>query len=111
MTSDLQKMSKQERQERIEEILDFCNRNKIRVTYGAAAGILEVVPRGIGKNYLGAKRPEVSWVVSKKDGKPTGYDSKHHHKELFKRSCVIETPEELREALQSNDFIPPGPPF
>ncbi len=107
MTSDLQKMSKQER---IKEILDFCNRNTIRVTYGAAAGILEVEPIGIGK-YLGAKRPEASWVVRKKGEKPTGYDSKHHHKELFKQKYVIKTTEELREALQSKDFIPPGPPF
>ncbi len=102
MTSDLQKMSKQKR---IEVILGFCNRNKIRVTYGAAAGILKVAPRGIGQ-YLGAKRPEASWVVSAKDGKPTGYDSKHHHNELFKRSDVIETPEELREALQSKGSFP-----
>ncbi len=103
-------MSKQERQERIEEILDFCNRNKIRVTYGAAAGISKVEPIGIGQ-YLGAKRPEASWVVSAKDEKPTGYDAIHRHKELFKRKYVIKTTEKLREALQSNDFIPPGSPF
>ncbi len=94
------------KQEKIGRIIEFCNLVKIRVTYGAVAGILGIIPRGMS-NYLGEKRAEVSWVVNKKSKKPTKYHPDQYHEELFKYSYVISKPQELLKAIGNRDYKPP----
>ncbi len=89
----------QKRLEQIDKILDFCNRTKIRVTYGAVAGIIEVIPRAVGHKYLGNPCERTSWVVRKDSKKPSGYPEKLYHNDLLKNSYVIEDAEELMDAL------------
>lgn len=92
--------------EQIKKILDFCNHNKIRVTYGAVAGNLGVIPRMVG-NYLGDRRVKASWIVRKDSKKPSGYPEELYHNELCKYSHVIDNIQELREALQKPTYKPP----
>ena len=80
-------------------ILDALNREKIRATYGAVAEVLGVQARSVGQ-ILGHRRPEASWVVNSKDGMPTGYEPHLFHPELFRRSAVIRSGDQLRALLR-----------
>ena len=87
--------SDRERRERItREVLDCLNAVKVRCTYGALGGLLEVPHRRVGQ-YLGEKRFETSWVVNRRTKKPTGYSQAQLHPELFKNEKVIYESDEL----------------
>ncbi len=79
---------------RIDDILDYLNAEKRRCTYGAAAGVLETIPISVGK-WLGKRRPEASWVVQKKSGRPTGYTQEQMHREFNTDKEPITDPTEL----------------
>lgn len=87
------------RKDRMDEILEYCNSAKIRVSYGAAADMLNVDQLSVGK-LLGERRPEASWIVSKKTGRPTGYAKEQVHKDLLKNSRVICNARELENELR-----------
>ncbi|MCY4191189.1 MAG: hypothetical protein OXD42_07700 [Rhodospirillaceae bacterium] len=82
----------------VREILDYCNDRKIRVTYGAVGGMLKVHPFSVGK-YLGKRKPETSWIVNKKTGKPIGYQKKQMYEKLFEYSKVSCDAPELQKEL------------
>jgi len=78
----------------LDEIVRFLNDERIRATYGAVAGLLGIIPRGLGSN-LGSHRPEVSWIVNAETGLPADYDRQEIHPELFSRAEIIRTASEL----------------
>jgi len=82
----------------IGKVLDALNRHKTRATYGAVAGYLGTQARSVSQ-LLGARRPEASWVVSKRNGLPTGYSRAQRHKDLQSNCRIIETTQELASLI------------
>jgi hypothetical protein len=85
----------------VAEILRFLNVNQIRATYRAVAGCIGGIPQGVSQK-LGARRPEASWVVSAKNGYPTGYATHQMHPNLFRSRQVITSGQELLQRF--NDW-------
>ena len=83
----------------VEEILDCLNSVETRCTYGAVAGIIGGSAQGVGKK-LGHRRPEASWVVNAKTGKPTGYSKSEMHPSLFDNDEIISTTDELKKRMR-----------
>ena len=90
------------RRDLVKDILAYCNWARIRVTYGAVGGMLDVFPRNVASIYLGDRRPEVSWIVNKKTKLPTCYSEEQMHPDLRHNRrvicCATELERELREA-------------
>ena len=82
-------------------ILAYLNRARVRCTYEAAAKVMDVPVRSVGR-CLGDRRPEASWVVRKDTGEPKGYADHEKHPELYCRSHVIKTEEELLRCMKKN---------
>ena len=82
------------------DIMSRLNAERRRCTYGAAAGVLGIAPAEVGP-LLGERRPESSWVVSAKTGRPVGYSPEQVHPDLERRPDVIGDPEELRALCKS----------
>jgi len=75
-----------------------------RATYGAVAGILGVLPRGL----MGGRQRnhKYSWVVAKRGGQPTGYTDEQIHPDCLRQirdrlDNVIEDSARLRRWLSS----------
>ena len=83
----------------VEEILDCLNSVETRCTYGAVAGIIGGSARGVGER-LGPRRPEASWVVNARTGKPTGYIGSEMHSSLFDKDEIISTTDELKKKMR-----------
>lgn len=81
----------------IDSILDNLEQYHQRATYGAVAALVNSAPRSLmtGRD----RNPRSSWVVSRRDGQPTGYTDEQKHPSLGERERVISTPEELRRWL------------
>ena len=90
---------REERKHLLEEILLILNRCKVRATYNAVACILGIAPRNLGK-LLGRRRPWASWVVSKGDGEPTGYENCEKHPDLYSKPEWMKSCCKLRECLK-----------
>lgn len=87
------------RKELVRKILAELGERRTRMTYGAVACLLDVQPpQGVGK-WLGERRPEASWVVRKKDGRPSGYKTWQCHPDLYSEPHVIKSCCELRDIL------------
>jgi alkylated DNA nucleotide flippase Atl1 len=84
--------------DRVETVLAMLQAKKTRCTYGALAELVGTNPRDVSV-YLTPRRAEASWVVSKKTGLPTGYESYQLHPELEKNEHVIGTGKELESVL------------
>jgi hypothetical protein len=84
----------------IATVLKFLNSERIRATYGAVAGIVGRHPIGVAP-LLGRRRPEASWVVSKKTGDPTGYLSAERHADLKSRRQIISDTDDLLRRLRA----------
>ena len=91
-------MDANRRMELVNEILEFLNEERIRCTYGAVGEILEVPARSVSM-YLGERRTAASWVVSKANGKPTGYKDYQRHPDLCRKKYVIRSGTELMNEL------------
>jgi len=94
---------KQWRRDTVERILDFCNEKEIRVTYGAVAEVIEVIPHSVG-NDLGAPSKRSSWIVRKDNHEPSGYLPNQIHENLFNNQKVIECGKELIVELKTSGF-------
>ncbi len=81
------------------EILHFLNQKQIRATYTAVGGLLGLPARSVGK-YLGKRRVQASWVVSKKTEMPAGYKPPEIHPALKRNPEVIDTAEELGRRME-----------
>ena len=93
------------------KIASLLNQHHQRATYGAVAGILNVLPRGV-MNGRG-KSPEYSWIVAASGsdkGRPTGYETHQIHPECLRQireshGRVITASDELRQCLHRLDII------
>jgi len=74
----------------IDQILTALNKRRVRATYGAVGQVLGISARNVG-NRLGQRRPEASWVVNAKTGKPSGYLPNECHKDLFSNTTILRT--------------------
>jgi hypothetical protein len=74
----------------LSEIVDFLNSEQVRATYGAVAGLLGVVPRGMGAQ-LGPHTQERSWIVNAETGLPTDYSREEMHPALLRTDEVIDS--------------------
>ena len=83
----------------MDQILDALDRSHQRATYGAVAALLGQPPRTLMKGRDRDQRH--SWVVSRKNGEPTGYQSDDVHPSLKEREQVIDNKEELVKWLRS----------
>lgn len=84
---------------KMDQIIDTLDRARQRATYGAVAAIVGTAPRTL---MSGRERDQRhSWVVSRKNGQPTGYEPGQMHPELMRSERVIETREELEHWLAS----------
>ena len=91
----------------LDDIVSKLDERKQQASYGAVAGILGVLPRGVmgGRQ----KTPKYSWVVAatgKKHGRPTDYADDQIHPDCLRQiherlDNVIKKSAELRRWLSS----------
>lgn len=87
-----------QRKELVRQILEELYNCKTRMTYSAVACLLDVPAQSVG-DWLDDPRPEASWVVRKKDGKPSGYKESEWHPDLYAKPDVIKSCCKLRKIL------------
>ena len=87
----------------MDQILDALDRSHQRATYGAVAAVLDRPPRTLMQGRERDQRH--SWVVSRKNGEPTGYDPSLMHPALRERPEVIDSKEALADWLTSATVI------
>lgn len=82
------------REHTFESVLDLLERFHQRATYGAVAGVVDASPRSL---MTGRPRDQRhSWIVSRRNGQPTGYASDEIDPELESRENILGSPDELR---------------
>ena len=82
----------------IDSILDHLEQYHQRATYGAVAALVNSSPRSL---MSGRERDHrSSWIVSRRDGRPTGYAEEQMDPSLGERERILSTPEELRAWLR-----------
>ena len=81
----------------MDQILDALHHNHQRATYGAVAALLGKPPRTLMQGRERDQRH--SWVVSRKNGEPTGYHPELVHPALREKERVIDTKEDLARWL------------
>lgn len=81
----------------MDQILDALDRQHQRATYSAVAAVLDRPPRTLMQGRERDQRH--SWVVSRKNGEPTGYQAAQVHPALLERPEVLDSKEELARFL------------
>ena len=77
----------------IDSIIDQLDRYRQRATYGAVAAVLNRPPRNLMSG--GARSQRESWIVSRNDGMPTGYQPDQVHPEIKSRDQILKSGPEL----------------
>ena len=83
----------------MDQILDALDRSHQRATYGAVAAVLDRPPRTLMQGRERDQRH--SWVVSRANGEPTGYQPAQLHPALRERAEVLDNKEALTQWLKS----------
>jgi hypothetical protein len=83
----------------MDQILDALDQSHQRATYGAVAALLGEQPRTLMKGRDRDRRH--SWVVSRKNGEPTGYEPTQVHPSLKEREQVIDSKDDLVKWLRT----------
>lgn len=83
----------------IDSILEQLERFRQRATYGAVASVVNASPRSLMSGR--ARNTQCSWIVSRKDGQPSGYHPDQKHAELESRNHILRTADELRSWLDN----------
>jgi hypothetical protein len=83
----------------IDSILSQLQRFRQRATYGAVAGVLSRAARNLMEGR--SRETSDSWIVSAKDGKPTGYAPEQMDPELESRERILRTTSELEAWLEN----------
>ncbi|MDN3680326.1 hypothetical protein AB6F11_10630 [Vibrio sp. 10N.247.311.14] len=94
-----------EKEEVVLKILDYLNEIEVRATYGAVAEVLGVLPRSVGQQFLGEKRPYASWVVREDTGLPTDYLEDQLHPKLLSKKSLIKSGSVLRRNIGLSQSI------
>jgi len=83
----------------IDSILAELRRFRQRATYGAVAELLSKSPR----NLMGGRSrgPADSWIVSMKEGLPTGYAPEQIDPDIEARETILRTRAELEAWLEN----------
>ena len=81
----------------IDSILECLEQYHQRATYGAVAALVNSSPRSLmsGRD----RNARSSWIVSRRDGQPTGYSPEQLDPSLHERERILSTPEDLRRWL------------
>lgn len=77
----------------IDSITEQLDRFRQRATYGAVATVLSRSPRNLMSGRTRSQRD--SWIVSNKDGLPTGYEPDQVHPEIKSRAEILRSAEAL----------------
>ena len=88
----------------LDQILDCLERRRIRATYAAVGAVIGKPARSVGAA-LGRRTRRASWVVSARDGQPTGYRSHQKHPDLHRTRHVIRTGDELRRMCATSRIV------
>ena len=92
---------RKQRQEKLEEVLDFLNDKQMRATYSAVAKHLGILPRFMG-HLLGDPSPRASWVVtSGGENMPTDYPPGEIHPNIKRTSLIIKSVDALERGLSA----------
>jgi hypothetical protein len=83
----------------MDQIIDALDQRHQRATYGAVAAVLNRPPRTLMQGRERDQRH--SWVVSRANGEPTGYQPEQLHPSLRERSEVLDNKEALTQWLKS----------
>ena len=83
----------------MDQILDALDQSHQRATYGAVAALLGAPPRTLMSGRQRDQRH--SWVVSRKNGEPTGYQPDQVHPALRERAEVLDSKDDLVAWLRS----------
>ena len=83
----------------IDSIVEQLDRFRQRATYSAVAAVLNRSPRNLMSGRT--RSPRDSWIVSNKDGLPTGYEPDQMHPEIKSRESILRSGEELESWLES----------
>ena len=83
----------------IDTIAEQLGRFRQRATYGAVAAVLNRSPRNLMSGRTRSQRD--SWIVSNKDGMPTGYEPGQVHPEITSREQILRSGEDLGSWLES----------
>lgn len=83
----------------IDSIIDQLDRFRQRATYGAVAAVLNRAPRNLMSGRARSQRE--SWIVSRNDGMPTGYQPEQVHPDIKSRQQILKSAEELATWLES----------
>jgi hypothetical protein len=83
----------------IDTVLAELRRFHQRATYGAVAGLLNKSPRNLMEGRT--REPRDSWIVSSKDGMPTGYTAEQTDPEIKARDTVLRSRAELEAWLEN----------
>ncbi len=78
----LRDQTKADFQEDFQAIVGYLNDHRVRASYGAVAEALGIHHVRDLAPLLGERRPEVSWIVNKGTGMPTGYSEEQTHSDL-----------------------------
>ncbi len=81
----------------IDSIVEQLDRFQQRATYGAVAALVNKSPRNLMDKR--SRCPRDSWVVSHKEGLPTGYEPDQMHPDIRARETVLATREVLEAWL------------
>ena len=83
----------------IDTIAGQLDRFRQRATYGAVAAVLNRSPRNLMSGRTRSQRD--SWIVSNKDGMPTGYEPDQVHPEIKSREQILRSADDLGTWLDS----------
>ncbi|HYN82310.1 MAG TPA: hypothetical protein VES88_12470 [Gemmatimonadaceae bacterium] len=83
----------------IDPIVEQLDRFRQRATYGAVAAVLNRSPRNLMSGRTRSQQD--SWIVSNKDGLPTGYEPEQIHPEIESREVILRSGEELERWLSN----------
>lgn len=87
----------------LKSILELLNEHHQRATYGAVAGLVGGIARGLMQ---GRPKDQLhSWIVSQDTGLPTGYDSDKMHPKLRENAAVSRSGRELEEWLEERGAV------
>jgi hypothetical protein len=83
----------------IDSIVDQLDRFRQRATYGAVAGLVKRSPRNLMSGR--SRNQKDSWIVSHREGIPTGYGPDQVHPDIKSRDEILRSAEDLATWLES----------
>ena len=85
----------------LRQVVDTLNALEVRATYTAVGDVIGHPARGVGDllGRIGGRCQRHSWVVTRRNKRPTGYSANQLHPRLFRTKYVIDSAADLLERL------------